>query len=584
MKLKRLKINVPYKSLQAGFEIIFQPNLQSHTIDPLCFVGPNGSGKSNVLEAIADIFYYLECHLFEYTSVSTFQVPIESFEIEYYKPFMAAGGIMEVFNDNPIISGQHYLIKIIKHERQKPNYYLITDLEEIEITGDSRSYALPKRIWGYSSGDNESLSLPFKRMDLFYLEQAAKNIKKNVGEIIGDNRLHFVDYDTTSALVLSNFLMYGNPNITDQNKRNKLKIFKDKFGIESIESFRITIRFQYRNKFKMPIDKAVQNFIHILKKHFGISEERKATDEISINIDLRNVENFEVFERMATDAGSLYKYFEKLMLRNRYTIPWERRQKVLYSDNIYSAQNDIGHVPNDEQLFVLDNIILKMDGVESPVPYESISDGEHQALTIFSLINLIDEIDVLCLFDEPETHLNPKWKYEYISTINDIQKQKDSHILMTTHDPIFISGLSKEQVILFQKRTHIPNDIPRWSFAEEDLKGKGVDAILTSEIFNLSTTLDQNTLNKFIERRKLLLLIDKGQTDDDTIERLKNLNEELNDIDFNKPFDDPLYKEFIKALDNLEDYKRIDLSEQEKRERQKISDSILQKLNRNIPE
>ncbi|AWX43619.1 hypothetical protein HME9304_00610 [Flagellimonas maritima] len=579
MKLKRLKINVPYKSLQAGFEITFRPNLQSNTIDPLCFVGPNGSGKSNLLEAIADIFYYLECHLFEYTTVSNFQVPIESFEIEYYKPFMAAGGIMQVFNDNPIISGQHYHIKIIKNQRQQPNYFLINDLEEIEITGESRSYALPKRIWGYSSGENESLSLPFRRMDLFYLEQAAINIKKNVGEIIGDNRLHFVDYDTTSALVLSNFLIYGNPNETDQDKINKLKIFKDKFGIESIESFRITIRFQYRNKFKMPIDKAVQNFIKTLKDHFDVSTERR-TDEISINIDLRSVENFEVFGRMAADAGGLYKYFEKLMLRNSYTIPWERRQKVLYNKNVYSAQNDIGHVPNDEQLFILDNIMLKMDGVESPIPYESISDGEHQALTIFSLVNLIDEIDVLCLFDEPETHLNPKWKYEYISNINDIQKQKDSHILMTTHDPIFISGLNKEQVILFQKRVNLPEEVPRWSFAEEDLKGKGVDAILKTDLFGFQNTVDQGTSKLIYERRELLLKIDN--LNDEEKNRLKELTNILRNIDYADPFVDPFFKEFYRRLNNKELYIKRELSEDEKKLRKENADNLFEELSNDL--
>ena len=580
MKLKRLKINVPYKSLQAGFEMTFQPNLQSDTIDPLCFVGPNGSGKSNVLEAIADIFYFLECHLFEYTSLSTFQVPIESFEIEYYKPFSAASGIMEVFNDNPRISGLHYLIKIIKNANEPPSYYLVNDMEEIKISAESITYTLPKRIWGYSSGENESLSLPFKRMDLYYLEQAAINIKKNVGEIIGDNRLHFVDYDTTSALVLSNFLIYGNPNETDDDKINKLKIFKEKFGIEAVVSFRITIRYQYRNKFKMPIDKAVQNFINSLKNHFGITEERRKTDDISINVDLTTGRNFEVFGRMASDAGGLYKYFEKLMLRNRYTIPWERRQKVLYSDDIYSAQNDIGNAPNDEQLFLLDNIMLKMDGVESPVPYESISDGEHQALTIFSLVNLIDEIDVLCLFDEPETHLNPKWKYEYISTINDIQKQKDSHILMTTHDPIFISGLSKEQVILFQKRVHLPTEVPRWSFAEEDLKGKGVDAILKTDLFGFQNTVDQGTSKLIFERRELLLRTEN--LNDEEKSRLKELTNILRNIDYADPFVDPFFKEFYTRLNNKELYIKRELSDDEKKLRKENADDLFEELSKDL--
>ena len=225
-----------------------------------------------------------------------------------------------------------------------------------------------------------------------------------------------------------------------------------------------------------------------------------------------------------------------------------------------------------------------MEAVETPIPLESISDGEFQALTVFGLINLIEENDILCLFDEPETHLNPKWKYEYINTINEILKQKDSQMLITTHDPIFISGLSKEQVILFNKKSNLEPDQKRWFYPDEDLKGKGVDAILTSEVFNLSTTLDHHTLEKLIERRKLLLLMESEDHDMVDEARLDLLNKELNDIDFNRPFDDPLYKEFIKAIDNLDDYTKIDLTEEEKKERQIIADSIIQKLNKQFPD
>ncbi|MBK6363984.1 MAG: hypothetical protein IPF52_10990 [Saprospiraceae bacterium] len=55
-----------FRSLPAGFKIEF------HSLDdkgikamesfsPFCFAGLNGSGKSNVLEALAAIFYHLEC-------------------------------------------------------------------------------------------------------------------------------------------------------------------------------------------------------------------------------------------------------------------------------------------------------------------------------------------------------------------------------------------------------------------------------------------------------------------------------------------------------------------------------------------
>ena len=64
MKLHRLKINSDFRSLQAGFEVYFLRDIDKPKMwdfAPYCFVGRNGSGKSNVLEALAAIFYHIEC-------------------------------------------------------------------------------------------------------------------------------------------------------------------------------------------------------------------------------------------------------------------------------------------------------------------------------------------------------------------------------------------------------------------------------------------------------------------------------------------------------------------------------------------
>lgn len=66
MKLLRLKINDPkgFRSLQAGFEHRFRSewDLQEEQgFAPSVCTGSNGSDKSNLLEALAAIFYHLEC-------------------------------------------------------------------------------------------------------------------------------------------------------------------------------------------------------------------------------------------------------------------------------------------------------------------------------------------------------------------------------------------------------------------------------------------------------------------------------------------------------------------------------------------
>jgi hypothetical protein len=102
MKLLRLKLDVPFRSLPAGFDIDFLREWdydRCFEFHPYCFAGRNGSGKSNVLEAIAAIFYHIECIYLDYrpegfefdadTSPKGFRAENatpDAFELEYLIP------------------------------------------------------------------------------------------------------------------------------------------------------------------------------------------------------------------------------------------------------------------------------------------------------------------------------------------------------------------------------------------------------------------------------------------------------------------------------------------------------------------
>ena len=71
MKLLRLKITDPagFRSLQPGFEVHFlreRNYAEARDFNPYILSGPNGSGKSNVLEALAAIFFHIECVYLNY--------------------------------------------------------------------------------------------------------------------------------------------------------------------------------------------------------------------------------------------------------------------------------------------------------------------------------------------------------------------------------------------------------------------------------------------------------------------------------------------------------------------------------------
>lgn len=67
MILGSLKLLSHFRGLPAGYEIVFRQlserlSDERVNVEPLCLVGLNGSGKSNVLEVLAEIFYYLESY------------------------------------------------------------------------------------------------------------------------------------------------------------------------------------------------------------------------------------------------------------------------------------------------------------------------------------------------------------------------------------------------------------------------------------------------------------------------------------------------------------------------------------------
>ena len=117
------------------------------SIEPNCFIGVNGSGKSQVLETIAELFYYLDKlygNPFNKTIVSN--APL-LFELDY----------------SLTIKNKEYLIQIKQyHPKGKAPEILITQNgNEVDWHVDSMHLYLPQKIIAYTSGANETLSFPF---------------------------------------------------------------------------------------------------------------------------------------------------------------------------------------------------------------------------------------------------------------------------------------------------------------------------------------------------------------------------------------------------------------------------------------
>lgn len=168
---------------------------------------------------------------------------------------------------------------------------------------------------------------------------------------------------------------------------------------------------------------------------------------------------------------------------------------------------------------------LKGRGSEESFSFNQLSEGEKQMLAVIGAIKLTNQNDNLILLDEPDTHLNPHWSWDYTSMLADAfnsEQRPRSTVFMATHDPVMISGMDREQVLL--AHAALPGQ-PRFARPHRNPRGQGVANLLCStEFFGLPSSLDKETQKDMNER--LVISVKPHLTDSDKA-RLRFLNQKL---------------------------------------------------------
>lgn len=91
-------------------------------------------------------------------------------------------------------------------------------------------------------------------------------------------------------------------------------------------------------------------------------------------------------------------------------------------------------------------IKVKKTNVDGSITFKELSEGEQQLLTVLGLLKFTKDEDSLILLDEPDTHLNPIWKWRYLEFLDKVvQRPKSTQIILNTHDPLVIGGLKKKK-------------------------------------------------------------------------------------------------------------------------------------------
>lgn len=488
MKLLRLKITDPagFRSLQAGFEYHFRTpwELQDEQgFAPFVLAGPNGSGKSNLLEVLAAIFYQLEVSrvrrsFLPATGFENDQGSPDGFELEYLIRLPEESGI-------PSSAPQAH-VQVVKELEHSPT---ITWLNRGEfgsdhlasISEDERDWLLPQHVVGYSSGENQILSLPFFKMRFVQFDEywdALKNQFPYPGK--PETRLAYLDSSFSQAILLCSLLFQ------DADASNP---FLEDIGIEALKEFRIIIRrsiplssvqaddFKLSNNgqnhpavikdpdtntFSLNLMKLLEAdaysapkfdpIVTRLKRCATCSFVDENTDTLYLDYYVNDATRNAFRDNFERSPIVLFQAFQVLLALNLYSVSETLKSDLYRSDSHYVSET-VPILASDERIMRFKFVKFSKEGVAQPAMLKSLSDGEHQLLHSLGLCLLFKQTTCLFLLDEPETHFNPDWRANFATRVREcFAGSEDKHeVLITTHTPFLISDSKPDKVLVFSK-------------------------------------------------------------------------------------------------------------------------------------
>lgn len=490
MKLLNLKIENEegFRSLQQGFEINFHTLADPEAMEkfrPFCFAGLNGSGKSNVLEALANIFYHLEVCVARYLPES----------MQDFRNFKRTECTPDAFTLEYLI-GQHdrkayalYFfdkVTISKKDGEEPKMFIQSypfdnTFEKREVSllpskhldgpAEGKTY-LPAHIIGYSSGENEILSLPFIKSRLIHLDEYKQAARDKYSEYKEpENSLIYIDNNMSQAVLLACLLFENEDTLAPLRDI-------DNTGILGLRSFRMNLHLQ---NFEFKDEKGNNNKIPILEliEHKQLENLKKCSTSWFLDSKTNtllldfyvNQATKEAFRKHFNNSGiECFQLFRLLYELNNYRVDETTKLDVYRSKGIYTDGKLPTPSPSEDVFHFLDFYITKeldKTGKQKDLLLRSFSDGEHQFIHTMGICLLLNDRRTLLLLDEPETHFNPSWRGKFVKILNDsisAGKPKDlpngdynvhllKDVLLTSHSPFIISDCLPNNVILFEKET-----------------------------------------------------------------------------------------------------------------------------------
>lgn len=490
-------------------------NLKNFSIDfdetqsTSVFIGKNGTGKSNLIEALIIIFRDLDLNM---------QTSVFSYDLFYQ-------------------CASHHIRIVSDLNAKKREYYVDGKKVSNTIFYSQRGEHLPAHVFAYYSGPSNRLEKHFAKHQKKFYEALLTGEEEVIRPLFYARLIH------------SNFVLLAFFSFFDEQNRNFLKEY---FDIESVES--VLFVFHKAAWAKKGSEKGefwgargvVRSFLDELYKDAlaPLSETVKIEDgfkTVNKEVTYLYIKDQEKLTEFAKNYGNNVEFFKHL-------------ESTYLSDLI-------------EEIRIK---VRKTDG--TVITFNELSEGEQQLLTVLGLLKFTKSKESLFLLDEPDTHLNPAWKFYYLKLIKEIVGTSDrSQLIISTHDPILIGGLRKESVIIFDQSTE--GTVVRMPLV--DPKGMGVAGLLTSDIFGLGTTLDLETQMDLDRKRQLQYKKDKTDADMAELEKLEN---KLQNLGFSRTTRDPLYDKFIEKLYSRPEFQYTEITNEMRKKMVELTNEILAEI------
>lgn len=482
MRLDKLTIGSPKDSRTHQFK-----NLKNVTIDfdqdhwVTVVIGWNGTGKSNALEALAILFRDL---------IGKERKPAFAFQLAYR---MGAGETLRHIHidADPDRIKDPYKIHVATDDEARGKHSMLpipegepavsalrgSEIKFSALVADDSPY-LPRYVFSYYSGESPRMHEIFKP----YLEKFDSKLRN--GEDPGLKRL-FYAMPVHSQFVLLAFLIHQ-PAFVRQFLDEHLGIDPEA-GLESV--------------------------LFVLRQPPWTS---KASDGDPRFWNARGVVS-DFLARLQDVALAPIELSRRVStsIWNKETLKF----KYLYVKDVEALRQLVGQ--QEPAMFFRDlestyvsqlidevRIRVRLKKNDGSVTFRELSEGEQQLLTVLGLLRFTAEEESLFLLDEPDTHLNPRWSVDYIHYLKQFiasgtKQEETSHILLTTHNPLAIAELDREQVqILRMQKTGEQRQIVS-CFPEMAPRGMGYAAIVTSDMFGIASTLDGST-QLLLEKQRAL--------------------------------------------------------------------------------